>query len=356
MAKHPVMRVTPPVIDDDRFNRNGQLANPSLPARVAEAFNFVSHRLKKQVMLRFQPATAVDAGNAAEIVFPCYFRTGEVTNALRVTAGLVYTDYGFASPPELGVVVKNSAGTTVTTKYWKYAAASAGGSTVVAPDHVHYVDDYITGLSANTAYFLSNEATNGCRVLFLSFVECVHPISPANDATTGVCNPGQFLAEHPIYDSHMSDLIDANYQLWRHNGSHLLQWTHDYSDLGTTPAVTATANYTNVIDAASTTVTTTTPGFNLYTQYHNTANRTTVPVGFAVKCARTVGVGTLDIKLTDGTNSISITGISGTPSPFGWTTATGTVPAQAGTKWDIQAKVSAGTYEIEGVMLWEYEA
>lgn len=359
--KHRVSPIVPTPIDDERFSRNGKVPDVALFSRVSNTFNFIACAQKKQVFLRTQLLDAAASGaSAADIIWPNYFHTGEATSALRIHAGIALTSYGYtmSSPPELGIVIKNSSGTTVVSKFWKQTGRSAGG-TVVASE-IHHLVDVIEGLSANTSYFHEIQITNGMRLVYLSITE--ESSKYADDSLTGICDPSVYVAEAPIYDAHVAELVTTNNALWRHNGAHLLSWCGDYDEDGAplTSAFTAPTSYTNVIDGGTaTSVTTGTSGFRLFTQYHTTYNRSTyVPAKLAVKAARTSGAGTLDVRLTDGTNSVAITGISGTVSPQGWSTGTVNMPVQAGTKWDIQAKVSAGgtVYRIQAVSLFEYEA
>lgn len=346
MAKHPVTNITPPLVDDQRFNRNGMVPDATLMARLANGFNYVSSRCKKQILLKCQSLGDVAAGDPANVVWPAYFRTGENTSGLRVALGVVVTDFGFTSPPEANLIVRTTAPATVIDKSWTFSVSKTG--TAVSPDEIAHVQDVVTGLEPNTEYTMSFQMTNGARVVYASIVEA--DTRHADDTLTAVCDPSEFMAEGPIYDAQIADLVEANNELWRHNGAHLIQWCADY-DEDDGPTVTSTS-YINIM-GGSATVTASTPGWTLHTQYHNTVNRTTVPVKLAIKTDRTVGAGTLSIKLTDGTNSIEITGIADVD---GWSTVTANIPAQAGTKWDLHVKVTSGTFRINALALFEYEA
>lgn len=349
MTKHLNTPIVPTVVDDERFSSNGMLPNAALMRRLADVFNFVAGKCKKQVFLKAQPLDAVQAGEPAQVFWGGYFRTGENTTSIRVCAGLGFTDYGFVTAPYMQLIVKNTVPTTVLSPKWTFAGS--GGGSVITPAEIHYIQDNVTGLSTNTEYQWHVEQANGARLVFLSLTETDSRY--ADDTVTAVCNPALFPAEGPIYDAHIADLIEANNKLWRHNGAHLISWCSP-GDPDDTTALTATS-YTNAIDLSSTTITGATPGWNLQTRYHNTVNRTTIPVKMAIKSERASGVGTLDVKLTDGTNSITITGI-GAGSPTTWqTSVAANIPAQNGTKWDLHAKVSSGSHRITGLSLFEYE-
>lgn len=351
MSKHPVTNILPPLIDDERFSSNGMVPNSVLMKRLAEGFNFVSSRCKKQVQLKCQPLDAVEAGGAIALVWPVYFRTGENTTGLRVALGLARTDYAFSfgSAPQANLTITTAAGAGAIDEDWTLAVSASG--TDVAPDDLANIEQLITGLSPNTEYKGGWTLTNGARLVYASIVEA--DARHADDSVTAVCDPGEFMAEGPIYDSHVADLVQANNELWQHSGAHLINWCAPYT-MALGPEVTSTT-YVSAIDGVSTTVTGATPGWKLFTQYHNTINRTTVPVKLAIRTDRTAGTGTLDIKLTDGTNTITITGIGDVND---WSTTTANIPAQAGTKWDLHCLVSDGstTFRIHGLALFEYEA
>ena len=212
MPKHLVSPILPPLVDDERFNRNGMIPNAVLMRRVAEGMNFISHRCKKQVFLRCQALNNVDGGgSAAELLWPVYFRTGEATTGLRVAAGLCLSDFDWKgaalSPPEFKITVKDSGGSTVTTKGWQFGGTT--GTATVAPDDLHHINDTITGLSANTEYYLVIETLSGARAVFLAVVESQSRY--ADDTVANVCDPSQLVAEGPIYDIHLQDLIGADW-------------------------------------------------------------------------------------------------------------------------------------------------
>lgn len=350
MAKHLVPSIVPTVIDNERFNSNGMVPNADVAHRLATNFNYVSCRAKKALFVRAQRLRSTTSpSSAAEEVWPTYFRLGENSTAIRVVAGMSLTDFGvtLGTPPSFSAVIKDSSGVDVTSKEWFYSGASGGSD--VAPGELHHIYDTITGLTANTEYRFVGEALNGVRLAYLTLMELESKY--ADDTVTAVCDPGELLPAAPIYDAHLGDLIDANNKLWRHNAAPLISWSVDYESR--TPLSTTWTTYTNPLDGTSTTVTANSSGFNLFTQYHNTTNRTTVPVKLVIQIGSAGGGVTTDLKITDGTNTLSITGMASS----GWYSTTGTIPAQAGTKWDIMTKNSgAGTATLKVLSLYEFEA
>jgi hypothetical protein len=350
MTKHAVGQYTPPLIDDERFNRNGMVPNSAALRRLAEGFNYVACRQKKQILARCQLLSAVTGSDASvQHPWPFFFHTGENTTGLTLHLGQVLLDTGFGSSYAKVTIRDHATGSVADSKELDFYGLAP--STAVAPGEVHHGIYYLTGLTPNTDYYGQFFMFLGSRILYASVSETSCGL--ADDSVTAVCDPGPLLAEGPIYSTHGLDLVDANNKLWRHNGAHLSSWSTEKEE---SPVAVSSTTYTNVIDG-TTAVAASSIGFDLWTQYHNTANRTTVPCKLAVNALRTAGAGTLDVRYTDGTNSIALTGI-GTGGIGSWYVTTGTVPPQAGTKWDIQAKVSAGgtTFDLYAASLFEYEA
>ncbi len=356
MANHTVRTYHwPPVIPDQRFNRNGMTPNAALLRRVADTFNFVAARQKKHIASFCQPINSPSnlASGTYSYFWPTYFRTGEATTKLRVCLGWAPTSDVVNGTWNVHLVNMDTLADDA--KDLVFYAGTGVASYPNGYRHIQLVFD----VSPNTEYKTYNIATGGPVPIYMSIAEDASSL--ADDSVTAVCNPGAFVAEGPIYDSHVQDLIDANNKLWRHNGSHLISYIgfYDFSVGGSTTAftaATASTTYVNASDLASTTVTSSTVGHKLFTTYHATTNRTTIPVKMAVQVDRTAGAGTCDVRFTDGTNSIVITGIgdNGTDT---WATTTGTIPVQSGTKWDLQFRVSVGTttFRIKGASLFEYE-
>ena len=350
MSKHLTLPFAPPLVDNERFNMNGNVPSAAVGKRLAETFNFVSGRCKKQVLLKVQPLFEVAAGSATlQYLWSTYFVTGENTTRLVVIAGLALTDYAFSSIPTMTIRVNSGTSSTQVASIGLVFAGSVA-STSVAPDQINYKQSEITGLSPNTAYNIQCSISEGLRPVFLSVAE--GPSNHADDTVTAVCDPGQYVAEGAIYDAQISDLVEANNELWQHNGAHLVNWAAYGVDEDVKAPLVNWTNYANIVNGASP-ISQASPGWNLQTLYHNTVNRTTVPVRAAVKVLRTTGTGTFDWRFTDGTNTVGATGASGSGTQ--WLIANGTIPAQAGTKWDFHAKVSSGSWLVQAVCLLEYE-
>lgn len=348
MAKHPAWKQVPGLVHAEQHAINAIDPSGNALRRVAEGFNYVSSGQKKLVLLRSQNLRAVSAGNGATPcrIWPCYFRTGENTNALTIRVGLAKVDVAFGPTgvPEFQAhVVDPGTASTVASVSHTFAGTKVGS--VVSPSQIHYSVLTLTGLSADTEYRLDLETLYGCTVTYATVSEA--EVRHADDSVTGVVSPAKYPVGGPIYDEHIADLITANNALWKHNGAHLLSWTCDYQVATTAagvPAVLGPAGYADVAGA-----------FHLPLAYRSTRNRTTVPVRMAVLAERTAGSGTLDVRLTDGTNELAVTGI-GAGSANTWTVISGELPA-ADAGWWIQARTgSVSEFRLYGVSVFPYEA
>jgi hypothetical protein len=358
MTKHAVGLQTPPLVDDERFNRNGMLPSASAARRLANGFNSVSSRYKKQVLLRSQRLGDVDVSSGGIVtLWPFAFGTGENTSGLTLRVGQALVDsLGGAGSGQLEI---REMATGLLAHEVDLDFSGLSSTTDVAPGDVHHATHNVPGLDPNTEYFGHFFLFGGARIIYASVVEnagsAIVGTILADDSLPAVCNPGELLSEAPIYDAQVEDLREANNELWRHNGSHLLQWSKDVtattSGSPDSPLITATT-YENVEDG-STAVTAATIGVTLVAEYHNTSNRTTIPVRLAVQAGQTVGSGNvLSVKLTNGTDSIEMaTFVDG---PGNWCVVSATMPATAA-KWDLYAKVDGGTFRLNAVCLWEYE-
>lgn len=353
MSSHRVPTVTRNPFHRERAALNGRVPPATEFRRRADSFNYLLGYQKKMWTCR-----AVDLNNvvtpssAATYALNTYFHTGEATDAIWVYVGLVKTDYGgvaLGSEPEWTAIVKEFAGgATVDTVHHTFNQTSS--SATIVPDDIHHTRIKLDGLSANTAYRLENQATNGARAVYMMVVEEREQV--LSTATSGVCDPGSCRVEGDILDDNVSRLVTANNALWRHCKAPLLCWTSDY-EFHTAgaghPTITVNTAYTDIY---------TNRAFTLDTRYHPTLMRSTVPVVIAVLSDRTgAGGGTLSVRLTDGTNHLEVTGI-GDGAGITWSTAVGTLPAALTTGWHLEAKQSNAitTHHLYAVTVFPYEA
>lgn len=351
MSSHRVPKVTRNPFHPQRTARNGKVPSATEYRRRADSFNYIAGYQKKMWTVRAADLNnVVTPSSAATYAWNTYFHTGEATDAVWVYLGLVKTDFGYAigSEPSWSATVKAFVGgATIDTVDHTFNQSAT--SATVTPDDIHHTRIKLSGLSANTAYRLENQVTNGARAVYMMVVEERKQV--LSTATTGVSDPGSCRVEGDIDDANISKLITANNQLWRHNKAPILCWMGDYefhtAGVGH-PTITGNTAYTDIY---------TNRGFTLDTRYQTTLMRTSVPVVIAVLAARSgVGTGTLSVRLTDGTNHVAVTGIAAGGATV-WTTATTTMPAALTTGWHLEAKQSDAvtTHHLYGVFVFPYE-
>lgn len=356
MAKHLPSPYSPGQLNPEAAGSNAMTPRASYLRRAADAMNSIATYQKKMITAKCQPLNSSPSAGSGSVlsIWPFYFRTGENTVGLRMQFGLLDTDYGSAVDPYVNIHIKLAAdGSDGAEIPFHFNGRNPPIGVVDVINRTNIVSARFEGLSSNTEYYTEIEAADGCRLLFLSAWEIGE--RHADDSVTGIVDPTKFLADGPIYDEHVSDLLGAGSAHWKHGGTHYLTWNSDYSAGTSGEPITATS-YTNVIDNASTTYSAATPGYTLAASYHGTATTaaTGPAVRIAVRATRTSGAGNLSVRLFDGTNAIELTGIT-TGGQGDWYVGDAVIP-QTTTKWDLQAKVSAGEFALSGVCVFAYKA
>lgn len=353
MPSHLPPTIGPPLLDAEAAP-NGATPRASFLRRAADGMNAIAVYSKKVILLRCQRMTSVET--TARVFWPVYFRTGENTTGLRVRLGLLDTNSGTATDPNVTCTVYDATtGASVVAKtfYYNGRTAPTPGDAYAVLNRTNLVAMELTGLSANTEYVFTTTTADGARVVY----DVVHEIGDkhADDAVTGVVDPTKFIVDGPIYDEHVQDLLDAGDKHWRHSASHYLNWHPTGS--GITANSVAATTYTNVLDG-TTAYAASSLGYVIAAQYHGHALTPSTGHGvkIAVKAIRTAGAGSLSVRLFDGTNSIELTGTT-TGGMLDWYTGTAVIP-QTTTKWDVQAKVSVGgtTFDLYAVCVFAWES
>lgn len=356
MANHKVNLTTPGIISPRRFANNGKLPQSTLFRRIANGLNYIAGVQKKAIFRKSNNPQSPSVTTGADIWWT-YFRTSENHQGLQVLVGLYPTDnsLSYGATPYMSWRIEDSSGSTVvSTQSLGYEGKrTVANQTNMVPGEMVTLDIFYDGLSSDTEYVLTLGSVNGVILGFASVAEV--SAGEVDDTVTGVCNPGAFVDEGPIYDAAVQDLVDAANGHWKHSGSHLLSWCCDYG-VASAPTAVTSATFTNAIDASGTSVSTSSAGWYLQLANKTTASRTTVPVKVAFSYLVS-GTCNYDIRLTDGTNSVTISGITATPSGSGWNVTTGTLPA-SNAKYDVQVRRNSGsgTLSFYGVSAWEYES
>jgi hypothetical protein len=348
MARHRVSVMVPSLLHPEIGARNGRLPSAPVFARLARAYNQVSTRQRKLILMKWQDFRHMENGAGASVfVWPFYFRTGENVTAISIQLGVTRTDFAFSTPiPRVVVNVLDTSLVLVSSKQFNYVGSASG--TVIGPDDVHFLGFVVDGLAPNTEYVSGFSCEGGLRLAYAMVEEKRE--READDSVSVICNPSLYVREGPIAAAHLADLANAGKLLWRHNASHLLSWCPNYvSDLPApdVPNINSTSYVDLIANSAAVLI--------------NTPNRGTlqrpnaIPVKMAVRY-RLVGSGTADFRLFDGTNSIQILAAPSTGTAT-WITGTGTMSGAAAT-WRMQARVSVGTITVRimGWSLFQFES
>jgi hypothetical protein len=333
----------------EKFANNGQPVSASAGKMLANKLNQVAGRRVKVFGVWGQDLGNVSSGAGSASWYRSAFITGPVVTGVRIYAGFALTDYAPTTPPGFAIQINTTAGASVAAKTIYFYGT---GSTAVTPDGIKHCIIDVEGLSGNTEYYAHISTLDGVRPVYMT--TCERYQLSAVDSVAGYSSPGAFVADGPIYYTHYSKLVTAANGEWKHGGKHLITYQPDLT-LSSVYSLTSTS-YVNIFDGASS-VASSSAGYTLNTAYDGTYSRANaIPVKLLVRAQRTAGAGTLSLQATDGTNSVAITGVgSGSAA---WYSTTATIPAQTDTKWDLQAKVSAGgtTFDIFAVSFLEYES
>lgn len=347
MTKIIVPPIVPTPLPKDRFAQNGDIPSQTALRRAAWCYNHVAIAQRKMVFAIAHDTQSTPApGTTSESPHHFIFRTGENLSHIEFVVGLApasATDGTNAA--NVNLVLDD--GTLYSSDVLYYPKVASGTYT---PSDVAWVRRSITtgaGISSNSVYHGYLTQSSYARVSSLMVFEYASPVGVSS--VTGVCDPLAWESTKPIYDVHVQDLAETGTKLWQHNGAHLLSWSRH----NTTGIVKTNTSYQNLLSTA-TTVTTSTPGFHLNTQYHDT-QKGDVPVEIGVIATRTAGTGTASVKLVDAAGTVLEETAVTTGTIF---TAAKTITAKAATKTDIHVKANTGgaTWRFDAIGLWEYEA
>lgn len=329
--------------------RNGMVPNGAFVRYMATALNYVPAYLRK-VPLTFCQDLGSIKGSAAgtKNYWRARFRTGYGTTKLRAVFLMAHVDNALATDSRVNMSIIDVDDVST--------ADSALRLNWIDTTAADIPNEYIWGTAeatviAGNRLSLLIEAIDYARPLACMLYEV--GTNPVDTDITATADQRIGVGGH-ILDSTQSNLLTTGTLLWKQNAANVLNWT----SLSADDVVSHTGTtYTNILDGSSTTVTSSTPGYHITEIYHNSASATTVPVEIAVYAQRTAGAGTTSnnkVRLTDGTNHLEVTGITSTP---GWFIATGTLPASANMKLDLQvASDAVDTLAIHAVSVYEWEA
>jgi hypothetical protein len=338
----------PKLMDYPAVARNGRLVQARFFKGACARLNHITAYRRKWFAVWPQQCSAVAAGvaDAPLTSWRTYIHSGHGVKDLEVRVLLTTCDDPVnATDPYMKVSVYTASTGILysTSDEIHYSAMNA------APDDTP--DEWMFGtayaaLTDNTDWLVVVHVYDYCRPVAVMLAE--RGEVPVDDTVTGAIDP-RINVHDPIFDTTTDTLLYDTTELLMSNRPQLFSWaTQD----GTGHQIVGTTA-TNIIDGATAGYSASAPGFMLDLQHKATASRSTVPVVLAVYADTTVGGSTGLVKLDNGSDSVSVTGIT----TADWYTGTGTLPAAAADKYDLIAKANAAGKDVRvhAAALFEYE-
>ena len=346
MSLWPANNVLPNFLQPGRFLRNGMMVDGLVMRAICDFQNHVFAYRRKFLGSWRQNIVSAAAGNGTFQAWKGYAHTGHGCDYLQVAFLMLRPDGG-TDPYAYATIAPAATGIVSDTSDYIRNSTIDAGATDTPNEWIWGLTDLLA--ADDTAYFLGIHAVDEARILAVAVWEV--GINPVDDTVTGAVDPTVGNGD-PVFDDKQTAVAEGLGEMLRANRSVVFSWGN-YEGVGNS---VVGAGWTNAIDtglgvaapAASS------PGFVWESQYHNTYSRTDVPVVLAVYAERTAGIGgqTGEVRINDGANTITITGIIAA----GWYTQAGTLPAAAATKYDIQAQCpTGGTVRVDHVCFYEYE-
>jgi len=338
----------------DRRARNGMVPQHWTPHFAGNTLNGALAHCRKTILFknRFFKDSYSNSSGFTQSVWVAYFHSGYASTSagsLKLNARCgVYTYETGAAKWRLKVYD----GTTTTYSSWVTVPPGGGSSYDVSIEDIVDSEGSVD-IDPDTRYEVAIEVPDGYRAPSSCIIQEVHR-SYVDTNDTYVVDTRQAFNKGPIYDALHEDLCVAAHGLHKRNGAHLLSLTPDtiseawtYSGLG----------YRNMLDTSLwTIVDSTTPGFNIQTQYHNPVHTDDVPCVFAVFASYSGG-GTGGYVRLIGTSGALCT-LNGWDTSGGWIYGTCNLDGSVDTqKLDLQISGSpdvSETLTVYGVSLFEY--
>ena len=334
MADHIVSINYPAPVNWARWFRNGKAVTAQGHRWINLILANVAQYRKKLVFSHTQDFASIGtAESSTRTRWRFSFRSGNAAHKLEFAMLLGLEDHASAADPycywdltEVGV------GTTSGPKF-RYGQFSASPDDT--PDEFMWTSQTVDILP-ETHYDVELNTNDYSRpVACLVFERGA--LTGLDDTDTGAVNPTVPALGMPILDDEAQAQLDAGTRLWNHSGSQLFALSGE--NLSSTAEFSTTStSFRNIYDN-STISSAITVGHTVQATYHNADSEATVPVEFFVYAEHTSAFATTgEVKLTDGTTSLTITGIT----TEGWYSITGAIPA-ALAKWDVRIKMSGAS-------------
>ena len=328
--------------------RNG--IPPSAPAvrEIADALNCLLGRRMRFLSASHVPPAQSYAVSGVQTTYR--FRTHLSPNGttVRIKMTLIPTDTHTSLPKGWWVITNKDTGivaydygTSGTDRSFTYDSSLATPTSAV-PDDYSYVQRMFPNLTGGADYTFEFQQKNLLRPLGYTAYEVAR--SSLDTASDAAVDTTRIVADRPIYDADILDLLAALESAWKRLGPQHMAWTIN----SITPRSTTSGAMVNLIDGTTTTSgwTAATPGVKAHLQYHDSADTQkaatySVPVRAYCYAAAPVGTGTVRVRYGTGASDyLEIPSIT----TAGWYTATSTLPLgnADGSKLDVTGAIDTG--------------
>jgi hypothetical protein len=221
------------------------------------------------------------------------------------------------------------------------------GNTASTPDDGfdewgHFED--VIDIAADTDFTMTISDFDNARLVSASVWEETKVADTANGYIWPI-----FGVHQPIYDAERQSIAQLADNMWKRNGSQVVNWT---SETDATSFTRTSTTDINLVDNSSTAISANTPGFYLDDRYKNTLMLATVPCKVFVygKCA---GGGTGHVYIKDSAGTVLCT-VNINSTTDAWYSATWNAPA-TDEKFDIHADSDGvNLTTIRAVSIYEY--
>jgi hypothetical protein len=341
----PADRAYPRRLQPKRWCRNGAIPDALFQTKAEIALNHTLAYRRKVVLScggDFGSSSSIGTGGTTTY-WRTHFRSGYGVTALQfdMLLGPSGGGAGTGVSPRIEIDVTDPSGPTTQTVRIDYSANSA----VDEPRSIGYHERKIP-IDPLTTYEVAVRGIDFGRPISVTAYEYADPEVDASRLWFAELAP---TVEQPIYDKVREYFARGMSEVWLENGPMLLQWPGNGA--GTAQQNTGTT-WRNMLDLSSTTVGSSTPGWNFAAQSsggHELENleplcrlRDTIgfgkslPVTFAVYAERGAGIQSAQVRLQAAFGTVaSITGITSA----GWYTANTTIAdVSANTKIDLQGR------------------
>lgn len=336
----------------NRFARNGKVPDAALQAAICELANQAGAFRPKEVFrwhggIGSIPASQVGGGQRDRWRFA--FHTGPLTTQLWCKFELAQQSNGVgsgASDAYGRLQIQDTALNVTGNAIFHYGSTSIAN--VDVPANFGTGSDYIN-VQPDTDYYGTFSDFNSARMISATVFEV-----PTDPNTLAGYLEQNFATTGPIYEAHRANAMTLARKLWQRSGAHVLNWCVDVAGA---PLTTSSVTPTNVVDAASTTISAATPGYTLdMTGKDRLSQSTGIPCMLFANGFRTGGAGTdPNIVLANSLGAGAVTLPNFPATTAGWVSIAFNLPLGAD-KYDLQFySKNATPFSLLAASIFEYE-